>query len=472
MMTMRMKEIGTAQIANLISSLRGSEEESDFDESGSESLVESDDDDNHDDSSDDEGMDWLHGLERPPRNPASNSHGRLRSGVDLFGRASRGHIATLNLASCLGRDRAGRSNRTESAENRCAQRRHGLERHPRNPASNSHGRLRSGVDLFGRASRGLYRNPKNENLAPFFLGARYCGTCREQRDVDPGGRTTSMARLRATGPGGLGIDVLGRHARGDRRSRTTTATATTPATCACTPTVAGRGPSWAPTSTARLRRATTSGSRYRCHRTARAWRSALYFQTTVTAPERRPRARVRGERRDVDPGWAPTSTARLRATESGWSVSMSSDGTRVAIGAPQRRHRLQSRPRARVRRERRDVDPGGRRHRRRGCGQATSGHHPRYRCPRTARAWRSALPTTTAPAPTPATCACTPRAAGRGPRWAPTSTARLRATARDDRYRCPRTARAWRSALPKTMAPAPPATCACTRRAGVEPGGR
>ena len=28
----------------------------------------------------------------------------------------------------------------------------------------------------------------------------------------------------------------------------------------------------------------------------------------------------------------------------------------------------------------------------------------------------------------PATCACTPRAAGRGPRWATTSTARLRAT--------------------------------------------
>ena len=57
-------------------------------------------------------------------------------------------------ASCLGRDRAGRSNCTESAENRCAQRRHGLERPPRISASNSHGRLRSGVDLFGRASRG------------------------------------------------------------------------------------------------------------------------------------------------------------------------------------------------------------------------------------------------------------------------------------------------------------------------------
>ena len=93
-----------------------------------------------------------HGLGRPPGNPASNSHRRRRYGVDLFGRASRGNIATLNLASCLGRDRAGRSNRTKSPENRCAQRRHGLERPPRIPASNSHGRLRSGVHLFGRAS--------------------------------------------------------------------------------------------------------------------------------------------------------------------------------------------------------------------------------------------------------------------------------------------------------------------------------
>ena len=32
-----------------------------------------------------------------------------------------------------------------------------LGRHTRNPASTSHGPLRSGVDLFGRASRGLYR---------------------------------------------------------------------------------------------------------------------------------------------------------------------------------------------------------------------------------------------------------------------------------------------------------------------------
>ena len=54
----------------------------------------------------------------------------------------------------LERNRAGASNRAEPAENRRAQRRHRLGRHTRNPASDSHGRLRSGVDLFGRASRG------------------------------------------------------------------------------------------------------------------------------------------------------------------------------------------------------------------------------------------------------------------------------------------------------------------------------
>jgi len=60
-------------------------------------------------------------------------------------------------ASYLGLDRVGASNRAEPAENRRAQRRHRFGRHTRNLASNSHGRLESGVDLFGRASRGLYR---------------------------------------------------------------------------------------------------------------------------------------------------------------------------------------------------------------------------------------------------------------------------------------------------------------------------
>ena len=41
-----------------------------------------------------------------------------------------------------------------------------------------------GRDLFGRASRGLYRKQKNGNLArPFFFSARYRGT----RGADHGG---------------------------------------------------------------------------------------------------------------------------------------------------------------------------------------------------------------------------------------------------------------------------------------------
>jgi hypothetical protein len=92
---------------------------------------------------------------------------------------------------------------------------------------------------------------------------------------------------------------------------------------------------------------------------------------------------------------------------SAYSVSMSSDGTRVAIGA---------------------------------------------------------LGTTALAHLTPATCACTRRAAGRGPRWAPTSTARLRDDTPGTRYRCPRTARAWRSAHRERRQPTP-ATCGCTRRA-------
>jgi len=51
---------------------------------------------------------------------------------------------------------------TESAENRSAQRRHGLGRRSRDPASTSHGRLRSGVDLFGRASRGSCAEPSGK----------------------------------------------------------------------------------------------------------------------------------------------------------------------------------------------------------------------------------------------------------------------------------------------------------------------
>ena len=149
--------------------------------------------------------------------------------------------------------------------------------------------------------------------------------------AESGGMDAGGLRHRRRGCGRrvrvLGIDVLGRQARGDRRFLPTTATATAPATCGCTRRAAGRGPRWGTTSTARLR-ATTPGGRYRCPRTDRAWRSAL-----------------RERRR---------------------------------------------RPRARVRRERRDVDAGGLRHRRRGCGR-------RVRVLgidvlRTASAWRSALP--------------------------------------------------------------------------------
>ena len=73
-------------------------------------------------------------------------------------------------ASCLGRNRVGVSNRAEPAENRRAQRRHRLGRHTRNPASTSHGRLRSGVDLFGRASRGTLK-PITTNMG-FFTTSR------------------------------------------------------------------------------------------------------------------------------------------------------------------------------------------------------------------------------------------------------------------------------------------------------------
>ena len=76
----------------------------------------------------------------------------IRSIHDFFPLPERSHNGAR--ASCLGRNTAGASNRAEPAENRRAQRRHRLERPPRIPLSKSHGRLRSGVDLFGRASRG------------------------------------------------------------------------------------------------------------------------------------------------------------------------------------------------------------------------------------------------------------------------------------------------------------------------------
>ena len=211
-------------------------------------------------------------------------------------------------------------------------------------------------------------------------------------------------------------------------ARTTTATATTPATCACIHRTCGTwtqvgadidgeaADDWsgysvsmssdgtrvaigAPSTTAPAPTPATCGCTpraaeftltstarllHRCRRTARAWQSAL---TRTMATPATCGCTLRAA--EHGPRLAPTSTARLRATT-----------------------------------------PGG-----------------RYRCPRTVRAWRSALTTT---AQTPATCAYTPRAAGHGPRWAPISTARLRANSPGTRYRCPRTARAWRSALTVT----------------------
>ena len=71
--------------------------------------------------------------------------------------------------SCLGLGRVGVSNCAEPAEKRRAQRRRRLGRLYRNPAFHSHGRLRSGVDRFGRASRGLYWNLENLTCSWKFL---------------------------------------------------------------------------------------------------------------------------------------------------------------------------------------------------------------------------------------------------------------------------------------------------------------
>ena len=175
----------------------------------------------------------------------------------------------------------------------------------------------------------------------------------------------------------------------------------------------GRGPRWQ-TSTARMdvhfhTMVTGPGTRYRCPRTASAWRSARWATRKVPLAATyvcTPRAVGRG------PSWAPTSTARPGATTPG----------------------------------------------------------RRYRCLQTAPAWRSALTKTIAmvvTAMTPVTCACIPRAAGRGPRWGQTSTVGLRTTTPGTQYRCPQTARAWRSALlrPAQTPSTAPAMCGCTRRA-------
>ena len=63
--------------------------------------------------------------------------------------------ATTRRAYGLGRASRPASTLTESPEHH-ARREGSVSDNPRNPASNSHGRRRSVVDLFGRASRGLH----------------------------------------------------------------------------------------------------------------------------------------------------------------------------------------------------------------------------------------------------------------------------------------------------------------------------
>ena len=384
------------------------------------------------------------------------------------------------------------------------------------------------------------------------------------------------------------IDVLGRHARGDRRfrERRHERLHSQPRSCArVLSRAAGRGPRLAATSTARLR-ATSPGGRYRCPRTARAWRSALSGTMGRVAPHQITAATCACTLRAAGrgPRLAATSTARLRATKSGsvcidvlgrhargdrrswndghavtaghvrvysesggtWtqvggdidgeaagdngpgvSVSMSSDGTRVAIGAlrttAERLHSYAGHVRVsllraagrgpslaptsdgeaagydRLRDElghrcpltARDVahtalhrahDGVVGNHQRHpspatcACTLRAAGRGPRlaatstarlratrpgglYRCLRTARVWPSAPQRTT---PTAATCACTLRAAGRGPRLAATSTVRMRSTTLGCRYRCPRTGLAWRSAPLRTTASAAPSTISVT----------
>ena len=72
------------------------------------------------------------------------------------------HLAT-ERAYGLGRSNRPPPTPTESHQTWCARRRHCLGWPPRNPASNSHRRLRSGVDLVGRASRGYIANLKSHN---------------------------------------------------------------------------------------------------------------------------------------------------------------------------------------------------------------------------------------------------------------------------------------------------------------------
>ena len=138
-----------------------------------------------------------------------------------------------------------------------------------------------------------------------------------------------------------------------------------PATCGCTRRAAGRGPRWAPTSTARLR---------------------VTFRVLgidVLGRHARGDRRIWERRR-----WRLAGHVRVYAESGGTWTQVGADIDGEAAGDLsgylgidvlgrhargdrriwERRRRRRRRPRAGVRGERRDVDPGGRRHRRRGCG--------------------------------------------------------------------------------------------------------
>ena len=129
---------------------------------------------------------------------------------------------------------------------------------------------------------------------------------------------------------GLGIDVLGRHARGDRRIWERRRWRRSPATCGCTRRAAGRGPRWAPTSTARLR-VTFPG--ISVSMSSDGTRVAIGAYGNDAAGDAAGHVRVYAESGGTWTQVGADIDGEAAGDLSGISVSMSSDGTRVAIGA-------------------------------------------------------------------------------------------------------------------------------------------
>ena len=142
-----------------------------------------------------------------------------------------------------------------------------------------------------------------------------------------------------------------------------------------------------------------SGTRYRCPRTARAWRSAVRKNDGTSGSTSDDRGHVRVYEYDAAKTSAPAKWAQVggdidgeaAGDESGSSVSMSSDGTRVAIGAPLNdgsgyiitgHVRVYSESGGTWTQVGGDID---------GEAAGDESGDGIYRCPRTARAWRSAL---------------------------------------------------------------------------------